>query len=310
MVLMDMQMPVMDGVTAARRIREVHGQSMPIVAMTANAMKADRDRCLQAGMNAFVTKPIKPEELWQVLLSWIQPREGLGRSAEAHHAAMAAETQSDLALLEALGKVTGLDVNAGMSGSLGNAQFYASMLRKFLAGQADAIARVTQCLDAGVEAGAELIAHTLKGVSASVGAHRLAHIADGLERCLRTHATQQARSAAAAHTQELLDALVADLRDIPALAPDHEQAQPLTETERRAAQQQLETIATWLADDDARAAELWETHARVFKALLPNGAEVDAAIRVFDYELALQLLQSALSDLARAGARSADGLAA
>jgi HPt (histidine-containing phosphotransfer) domain-containing protein len=244
-------------------------------------------------MNAFVTKPIKPDALWQVLLSWIQPREGLGRSAEAHQVAMAEETQGDQILLDALSRVAGLDVNAGMSGSLGSAQFYASMLRKFISGQADAIMRVMQCLESGDEAGAELIAHTLKGVSASLGAHRLAHIADGLERCLRTHASPQARSAAAAHTQELLAALVADLRDIPALAPEQAQAQPLTDAERAVAQEQLETIATWLADDDARAAELWEAHAHVFKALVANGADVDAAIRGFDFELALQLLRSA-----------------
>jgi two-component system sensor histidine kinase/response regulator len=307
MVLMDMQMPVMDGVTATVRIRAAHGNRLPIVAMTANAMKADRDRCLQAGMNGFITKPIKPDDLWLALLNGIQTRDGLGRSAQAHHAAMAEETQSDRALLEALGRVTGLDVNAGMSSSLGSAQFYAGMLRKFLTGQADAIQRVMQCLESGDEAGAELIAHTLKGVSASVGAHRLAHIADGLERCLRTHATPQARSAAAAHTQELLDALVADLRDIPALVPEQAQRQPLTEAERAVALEQLETIAAWLAEDDARAAELWEAHARVFKVLLANGAEVDAAMRSFDFELALHLLQSALSDLARTASRSVDG---
>ncbi|NVO08308.1 MAG: response regulator, partial [Rhodoferax sp.] len=220
MVLMDMQMPVMDGVSASQQIRAVHGNRPPIVAMTANAMPSDRDRCLQAGMNAFVTKPIKPDALWQALLGWIQPREGLGRSREDHLLAMTEESQSDQALLDALGRVAGLDVQAGMGSALGNVQFYARMLRKFLAGQADAIGRLTQCLDGGDEAGAELIAHTLKGVSASLGARRLAHLAEGLERSLRNHATPQARLAAAIHTGELLDALVADLRDIPALVPE------------------------------------------------------------------------------------------
>jgi two-component system sensor histidine kinase/response regulator len=302
MVLMDMQMPVMDGVTAANRLRAAYGAGMPIVAMTANAMQADRDRCLQAGMNAFVTKPIKPDALWQVLLNWIQPRAGLGRSAAAHRAVMAEETQSDQVLLEALAKVSGLDVQAGLSSSLGNAQFYASMLRKFLEGQADAIGRVRQCLEVGDDAGAERVAHTLKGVSASLGAHRLAHIEDGLERCLRTNASPQARSAAAAHTADLLNALVADLREIPALLPDQAQMQPLTDVERAVAREQLKTIATWLADDDARAAELWEAHARVFKALLANGTEVDAAIRGFDFELALQLLQRTPPDPAPSSA--------
>jgi CheY-like chemotaxis protein len=290
---MDMQMPVMDGVTASRLLRAAHGERLPIVAMTANAMQADRDRCLQAGMNAFVTKPIKPDDLWQVLLRWIQPRDGLGRSAEEHQSAMAEETQEDQALLEALGRVSGLDVHAGLSSSLGNAQFYAGMLRKFLAGQADAITRISHCLDAGDEAGAELIAHTLKGVSASLGAHRLARIADGLERCLRTHAAPQVRSAAAAQTQDLLGALVTELREIPALVPAQPRTQPLTEVERASAPGLLQTLGEWLAEDDALAAELWETHAQLFSALLSNARQVDAAIRGFDFERALQLLQGA-----------------
>ena len=78
-VLMDMQMPVMDGVVATRHIRQSHTPAdLPIVAMTANAMKVDRDRCLSAGMNAFVTKPIDQDELWKALLDWVRPRPGIG----------------------------------------------------------------------------------------------------------------------------------------------------------------------------------------------------------------------------------------
>jgi CheY-like chemotaxis protein len=72
-VLMDMQMPVMDGVAATKAIRKLAGfEVLPIVAMTANAMERDRERCLQAGMTDFVSKPIEPDELWRVLLRWTQ----------------------------------------------------------------------------------------------------------------------------------------------------------------------------------------------------------------------------------------------
>ncbi|MBA2673259.1 response regulator, partial [Ramlibacter sp.] len=74
LVFMDMQMPVMDGVTATRAIRGIPGlQRLPIVAMTANAMEKDRDRCLEAGMNDFLVKPIEPRDMWAVLLRWVQP---------------------------------------------------------------------------------------------------------------------------------------------------------------------------------------------------------------------------------------------
>ena len=74
-VLMDMQMPVMDGLAATRAIRaQPRFEHLPVVAMTANAMEEDRRRCLEAGMNDHVGKPIEPTELWAMLLKWAPPR--------------------------------------------------------------------------------------------------------------------------------------------------------------------------------------------------------------------------------------------
>ena len=84
-VLMDMQMPVMDGTDATRAIRsDSRFQTLPIIAMTANAMASDRELCLQAGMNDHIAKPIDPDQLFSVLLHWIR-RGGVDAASEPTH---------------------------------------------------------------------------------------------------------------------------------------------------------------------------------------------------------------------------------
>ncbi len=71
---MDLQMPVMDGLESTRRIRELPvGKDLPILAMTANAMESDRERCLAAGMNDHIAKPIDPDVLAAKIAQWVKP---------------------------------------------------------------------------------------------------------------------------------------------------------------------------------------------------------------------------------------------
>jgi two-component system, sensor histidine kinase and response regulator len=82
LVLMDMQMPVMDGIEATRAIRsDARFDDLPIIAMTANAMSADRDRCLEAGMNDHIAKPIEPQELFMMLTQWIRSGSSRARAS-------------------------------------------------------------------------------------------------------------------------------------------------------------------------------------------------------------------------------------
>jgi two-component system sensor histidine kinase/response regulator len=293
LVLMDMQMPVMDGCTAARLIRETHSaEQFPIVAMTANAMREDRDRCLAAGMNAVVTKPINPEELWKALLTWVKVREGLGVPPPAAPAAPASSGSDTL--LQGLRGIAELDVDLGLARTTNNPDFYAAMLRKFVLAQEDAMLRIRQALELQDFASAERAAHTLKGVAGNLGATVLPERAELLEMALRTATPGQDFSPAIDQTLQALQRLITALKCTPGLLQEQAAANvaTLTEADRRRAAEVLETIRLLLADDDSEAAALWEAHALQLRALVPNAAQIEAAIAGFDYEEALQLLMA------------------
>ncbi|MES2940607.1 MAG: DAHL domain-containing protein [Pseudomonadota bacterium] len=181
LVFMDMQMPVMDGVTATRAIRGIARLAqLPIVAMTANAMEKDRGLCLEAGMNDFVVKPIEPADLWTVLLRWVRP--GPADTAAAPMLALPAAPAP--APAEAGDGIPGLDMALGLSRMAGKQALYNAMLRRYCSGQRAAGRQLRDAVAAGDGAAARLLAHTLKGVSGNIGATRVQELADDLEQAI------------------------------------------------------------------------------------------------------------------------------
>jgi CheY-like chemotaxis protein/HPt (histidine-containing phosphotransfer) domain-containing protein len=174
-VLMDIQMPVLDGLDATRAIRteeQSSGSHLPIIVLTAHAMKGDRERCLAAGADEYVTKPIGPRDL-------------LAAIDRATHTKAGAATETpvpppDPAVLPVL------DSAAALERVEGDRELLEELMEMFAAECSHGIAEIRKSLEARDMRLLERLAHTLKGASASLAAGRVADAAYALEKQART----------------------------------------------------------------------------------------------------------------------------
>jgi signal transduction histidine kinase/CheY-like chemotaxis protein/HPt (histidine-containing phosphotransfer) domain-containing protein/PAS domain-containing protein len=189
-VLMDVQMPEMDGLEASRRIRRQwpDEQGPRIIAMTANATVEDREICLAAGMDDYVSKPIRPQALItalnrsEVRLS-VDPLPSTSVSAlapqsESHNSDSARTDEPAAPILD---QVVLAELRDNM-----DAEFTIELIGDFFAGAPDMLATMQQSLTQGQPADLRLAAHTLKSNSASLGALRLAEVCRILEELGKT----------------------------------------------------------------------------------------------------------------------------
>ncbi len=172
-VLMDLQMPEMDGLDATRTIRaDPRHAHLPILAMTANAMSGDRERCLAAGMNDHIAKPVDPELLYAALRRWTRP------DGESAMLKSVAEEKPRVA------RPACLDTGAAIARMAGDVELYDDILPKFLSGQVQAVDNIRAALLDGDLAGAIRLSHTLNGLAGTVGAMMLSEAARKLEDAL------------------------------------------------------------------------------------------------------------------------------
>jgi CheY-like chemotaxis protein len=182
-VLMDMQMPVMDGIDATRIIRSnPRFENLPIIAMTANAMASDRILCLEAGMNDHIAKPIDPDQLFGVLLRWIRRAEADGKGFRGAATPQAMDGRARTVDLV----IPGIDVAAGLRRTGGNRKRYETLLRKFAEQQASTVDAIEAALASGDAGTAERAAHSLKGAAATLGAMSLSEAAARAETAIKT----------------------------------------------------------------------------------------------------------------------------
>jgi len=223
LVLMDMQMPIMDGVTATREIRrQIPAAILPIVAMTANAMQSDRQRCQEAGMQGFITKPIDVHRLWAEIMTWVKPRPQTIRpppapGPEPATVTVAPSTAPPLNIAGDLSNLSidGLDVHGGLSRVMGRSALYLSLLRKFPPNQREAVQQMRAALAKDDWVQAERIAHTLKGIAGTIGANALQTLAADLDHLLKAGQDRARAELALDMLEPVLLQLCEDLERLP-----------------------------------------------------------------------------------------------
>jgi CheY-like chemotaxis protein len=290
-ILMDIQMPKLDGLKATQQIRELSKTkqdrfaSVPIIAMTAQAMAGDREKSLAAGMNDYITKPIDPERLISVLTQWVRvPEERrvatLTAAAQSTGTKAAREYSADMLALKSINAAQGIHRIGGKPDA------YRKQLLRFREHYADA-AETLQGLIAqqGLQAG-EDYCHALKGVCGNLGAEELLACATEVDAALKQNKLPEA--AQFAHLSRLLDEVV---REIDGLVTPIRPVASLTGTALSA---MLAKLAT-LLESDLGAAEALLNELRLGVAgteMEPAMIEIAAKADAFETDAARQLIDA------------------
>jgi two-component system sensor histidine kinase/response regulator len=301
LVLMDIQMPVMDGLDATRAMRALPGwQETPILAMTASAFENDRQACERAGMSDFISKPMSPDLLYSALLKWL-PANPPARSEPVdlrHDIVPAAPNVSgSLAMLAAL---PGMDVNQGLQLLRGNSARYLDLLRRFVLAHSGDMTKLDASLRSGDVEQSVLIVHSLKGVAAMLGVQHLSGQAALLEKGVQAMPAegreslspimeqiaqafvqlQQVLASAAAMENEPVSGSV-----VPPPAPAVTALKPL-----------LLQLRALLTENDTAAIHLQEEHAAFLEEKLGSMAlTLQQQIQQFNFEAASQTLEQLIA---------------
>lgn len=272
MVLMDMQMPVLDGSCASRAIRQLGARGqLPIIAISASAMPEDRQRCQEAGMNGFLAKPVGLDELYATLQQWaplpVTPAARLSRG---------------------LPEIAGLDCAKSLQRMQDDRTLYLTLLGDLASRQRDTPLHIRQALARGDRPAAERLAHTLKGLTATVGANAVALAAAAVEESLRQNAPTEAIHAALAHLEAQLSPLLDALTHwLATERTPNDQARARVPTGAVCAR-----LAELLSEDDADAVAWFNQHAAALRdAPGIDYPRLERAVRDFDFVRALQVLQ-------------------
>lgn len=289
-VLMDIQMPVMDGLTATREIRKnKRFKTLPILAMTANAMQQDKDNSLAAGMNDHLSKPIDPDELFNALIRWISPVARRSQSTESGKPIVLPQLQHD----EAIPDIDGLDYKLGLKRVLGKTERYLEMLRKYVSSQENLVEELTKAFSNHDLQLAERVIHTAKSLNGNIGATKIQNIASELENLIRNGSdTEKLKQQYDLYITEQLAMLNAIKQSIPTSV---KKSADIAESLNKAEENEILTeLRALLSEDDSTAVDFLETNQAKILSIVGHDRfnQISRSIKSYDFELALQLIST------------------
>jgi len=300
LVLMDLQMPEMDGYQATAKIRgDARFAKLPIIAMTAHATMEERQRCLDAGMNDHVSKPIDPGHLFERVGRFYQPPVAADVSPRQHPpgeecAGSRRRLRPSAPAPDDLPSVAGLDTKDGLTRVAGNRKLYLKLLRQFVAQQGPAPAQIQAALASNDTSLAERLAHTAKGVAGSLGVPSVQQAGAKLEQAIAGKASPAELAPVWQEFSTVLGDFVARLQA--ALPPtEAAPAAPVAAFDPARAKPVVAEMLSHLSNFDPAAGDCLEANRPVFQALLPGEAfaAFEQQVTGFAHGDALAALQQA-----------------
>jgi CheY-like chemotaxis protein len=303
-------MPGIDGYETARLLREnPRNRTMPIVAMTAHAMLEERLRCLDAGMNDHIAKPIEVDKFFATVSRWLTAsgqRDVSGMTDACPGGGLGAEgvLSPKPSVKEGALYLPGLETEKALVRLGNNERLYVKLLKQFMTFYNNTESQFYEAMDAGDPVTARRIAHTMKGLAGSIGASALAAESAFLEASFVDKNPDAIRGLAKncfndlAQVQFVLREAFAAEEEEPSRAFSSSGESDLSPEQKLARQELLTKLAEYLRDDDAEGAACFSKHARDLQSFLPSEAfsNLQGLISRFEFEEALEIVEEQLTE--------------